>query len=215
MADTPLVISLCDRTGNAVAPWLAAGFECWTVDLRHRVGQQTTATGVVQIGADVTRWCPPLGRQIAFVFAFPPCTHLAVSGARWFRGKGLDALADTLRVVAACARICDASGAPYCIENPVSTLATYWRKPDFAFDPADYAGYLAEPESEAYTKKTCLWTGGGFQMPAKKSVPATDGSRMHRLSPSDDRADLRSVTPMGFATAVFNANSTRGGGGSD
>jgi hypothetical protein len=109
-------------------------------------------------------------------------------------------------VVASCNRICEASGVPFLIENPVSTLSTYWRKPDYKFDPCDYAGYLDDPAPEAYTKKTCLWVGGGFRMPAKKRVEPVLGSKTHLLGPSEERANLRSVTPAGFARAVFEAN---------
>jgi hypothetical protein len=109
--------------------------------------------------------------------------------------------------VAACARIAEASGAPYILENPRSTLATYWRKPDHEFDPCDYAGYLTVPDCEAYTKRTCLWTGNGFVMPPKRPVQPTLGSIMHRMPSSPDRADKRSVTPVGFAQAIFAANS--------
>jgi hypothetical protein len=117
------------------------------------------------------------------VFAFPPCTHLAASGARWFGDKGLSALRDSISLVEACRRICEWSGAPYCIENPIGTLSTYWRKPDYIFDPCDYGAYLTPP-SDAYTKKTCLWTGGGFVMPEKRPVAPTEGSRMHKLPPA-------------------------------
>jgi len=91
------------------------------------------------------------------------------------------------------------------IENPVSTLSTYWRKPDYMFDPCDYGRYL-DPPGDAYTKKTCLWVGNGFVMPPKKPVPPVEGSKIHRMPPSKDRGYLRSVTPMGFAEAVFQAN---------
>jgi hypothetical protein len=91
------------------------------------------------------------------------------------------------------------------IENPVSTVSSYWRKPDFTFDPCDYGGYLIPP-GDAYTKKTCLWTGNGFVMPKPKAVKAIEGSRMHRLPPSKNRAAPRSVTPKAFAQAVFEAN---------
>lgn len=198
-----LVLSLCDLTGNACKPWAEAGYECLTVDIQHPSGVGESVGNIRKVGADVTRFCPPLGRSIAFVFAFPPCTNLAVSGARWFRDKGLDGLVDALSVVAACKRICEASGAPYLLENPVSTLSTYWRKPDYVFDPCDYAGYLENPEKEAYTKKTCLWAGGGFVMPPERGVKATLGSKMHLMPPSAERANLRSVTPAGFSRAVF------------
>jgi hypothetical protein len=207
-----VVISLCDYSGIALEPWAAAGYECWAVDLKHPVGEPwgPERDGIWRIGADVTRWYPPLDvlavRPLAFLMAWPPCTDLAVSGARWFAHKGLDALSDALRIVSACQRFAEASGVPYLIENPVSTLSTYWRKPDYTFDPCDFAGYLDDPRPDAYTKRTCLWTGGGFVMSPRHRVEPVLGSKMHLLPPSEDRAELRSTTPRGFARAIFEAN---------
>ena len=113
---------------------------------------------------------------------------------------------EALQIVEACREICEASGVPWMIENPVGSLATYWRDPDHKFHPVHYSGYAPEPEADQYTKKTCLWTGGGFIMPDRKPGEPTLGSMMHRLPPSDDRADIRSATPLGFAYAVFEAN---------
>lgn len=204
MSGAGVVLSLCDKTGNAVKPWAAAGHQCICLDLQH--AGETTEGNITRIGADVRSWIPP-NTDYAIVLAFPPCTHTAVSGARWFKGKGLGKLIEALQVVEACKRICEWSGAPWMLENPVSTISTYWRKPDHSFNPCDYAGYLATPADDAYTKKTCLWTGAGFQMPATRGVFPSDGSRMHLMAPSEDRSDLRSASPMGFSTAVFEANS--------
>ncbi len=90
------------------------------------------------------------------------------------------------------------------IENPVSTLATYWRKPDHSFHPWQYTGFCL---GDNYTKKTCLWTGGGFVMPEPNVLAdSKPDDRIHKAPPSDERADFRSATPMGFARAVFQAN---------
>jgi hypothetical protein len=64
------------------------------------------------------------------------------------------------------------------------------------FDPADYG--------DPYTKRTCLW--GRFNAPYKTPVAATEGSKMHRMAPSPERAAKRSETPAGFARAFFEAN---------
>jgi hypothetical protein len=161
-----IVLSLCDRTGVMVRPWLLAGYECWIVDVQHPPGEvRTDDVGrgrLVTVGADVTRWLPPRS-EFRIVFGFPPCTNLAVSGSRWFKSKGLAGLIDGLRVVEGTREIAEWAGAPWMIENPVSTLSSYWRKPDHYFDPCDYAGLSGE--HEAYTKRTCLWTGNGFVMP--------------------------------------------------
>jgi hypothetical protein len=123
---------------------------------------------------------------------------LAVSGARWFPAKGLRRLSQAIELFAVSQEFCEWAGCPYLIENPVSTISSYWRKPDYSFDPCDYG--------DPYTKKTCLWTGGGFVMPTKNRVEPTEGSKMHLLPPSEDRANLRSATPPGFAKAVFESN---------
>lgn len=202
------VLSLCDHSGNAVRPWAEAGYNCICVDLKHEgISQEGNITFIC---ADVRKWKLPQ-KDYAFVFAFPPCTDLAVSGARWMQAKGLKALANAIEIVAACADICEASGAPYVLENPISTLATYWRKPDYIFDPCEFAGYLENPELEAYTKKTCLWVGNGFRMPDPRPVFPVLGSKMHRLPPGPGRAELRAITPQGFSLAVYLANTHRRG----
>jgi hypothetical protein len=94
------------------------------------------------------------------------------------------------------------------IENPVGMVSSYWRKPDCTFDPCDYGSYL-NPPGDSYTKKRCLWIGNGFVMPKTKRVIPIEGSKMHYLSPSKERQNLRSATPKGFAQAVFEANCRR------
>lgn len=182
-------------------PWADAGYACVAIDLQHsiRMGRLPVVPGGVALwwGDARSLTLEEIG-PVEAIFAFPPCTHLAVSGARDFQRKGLRLLIDALEIVEACRVLCENSGAPWMIENPVSTLSTYWREPDFRFDPCDYG--------DGYTKKTCLWTGGGFVMPEKNPVPITMPSHIHKMPPSAERANLRSATPMGFARAVFQAN---------
>lgn len=200
-----IVVSLCDYTGNFVKPWAEAGYECYCVDVQHSIRKERVEGNIHYVWGDVRSWAPPAREGIAFVAAFPPCTHLAVSGARDFKTKGLPLLADSLELFNACRVAAEWSGAPYFIENPVGALSSHHRKPDHIFDPCDYGGYL-DPPGDAYTKKTCLWTGGGFVMPEKRHVFPTEGSRMHFVPPGPGRADVRSATPMGFARAVFEAH---------
>ena len=91
------------------------------------------------------------------------------------------------------------------IENPVSTISTYWRKPDHIFHPYEWS--VIAPEDN-YTKKTCLWVGNGFVMPdadMDNSLGDAD-NRIHYMAPGPERATLRSQTPKGFAKAVYEAN---------
>ena len=191
-----IVISCFDLSTNMVQPWSEAGFVCYCVDLQHPKGETRTGN-IIRVGADMRDWLPPR-QPIAFAAFFPPCTDVAVSGARWFKDKGLGSLIDSLELFDVSVKLAEWTGAPYVIENPVSVVSSYWRKPDHTFDPCDYG--------DPYTKKTCLWTGGGFVMPPKFPVEPTEGSKMHLLSPSPNRANLRSETPMGFVRAVFDAN---------
>jgi hypothetical protein len=191
-----IVISCFDYSTNMVKPWADAGFRCYCVDIQHPAGE-TIDGNIVRVGADMLDWWPPRG-NIVFASFFPPCTDVAVSGARWFKDKGIGALIRALQLFEVSIKIAEWSGAKYIIENPVTTVSTYWRKPDYMFNPNDYG--------DPYTKETCLWTGGGFVMPPKEWVEPVQGSKMWLLPPSDNRANLRSETPMGFVNAVFEAN---------
>ena len=152
-------------------PWRAAGFRVIRLDLFNdqpfRVpepGESVAVQANLLTGVPAEMMAPEFLEQVAFVAAFPPCTHLAVSGARWFKGKGLRALADSIHMFATAAEFCEAAGAPYLIENPVSTISTYWRQPDHTFHPWHFNQLDA---ASSYTKKTCLWVGGGFRMPLR------------------------------------------------
>jgi len=213
-----IVLSLADLTGNAVQPWLEAGYEAFLVDPQH---ETTRVEGpVTKFAGTIEQAMPAIGEliranRVAMVFGWPPCTHLAVSGAKHFQRKmtdktwehyqGPNMWIDAMRIVQECANVGQLSGAPWFVENPVSRIATLWRKPDYIFHPWQYTAY--EP-ADSYTKKTCLWTGGGFVMPAPAVDPAMGepDNRIHFASPGPERANIRSVTPMGFARAVFAAN---------
>lgn len=218
MSGRKIVISLCDLTGNFTKPWQDAGYDVVLVDPQHgeSATEQISRDGqkIVRLAETVEGAMDFLGRvirnrDIAFVAGWPPCTDMAVSGARWFASKReVDPHFQTRAVMVAeqCRTIARLSGAPYLIENPVSILSSVFGSPDHIFNPSDYTGW--EP-ADNYTKRTCLWTGNGFVMPVPQrdeSLGAPD-NRIHFASPGPERANFRSATPMGFARAVFNANS--------
>jgi hypothetical protein len=176
------ILSLFDFTGNWSRPYREAGYDVRQIDLKH--------------GEDV-RLFEALPYPVRGVLAAPPCTEFAGSGARWWAGKGEEVLLDGLSTVdAACRIILIHRPQWWVIENPVGRLNRWLGEPVMLFDPADYG--------DAYTKRTCLW--GRFNAPYKARVPATEGSRMHLMSPSPDRAARRSETPAGFSQAFFEAN---------
>lgn len=162
--------------------------------------------------------------RAAFLSAFPVCTDMAVSGAKHFASKArinpeFQNEAATHAVMASI--LADNIGCPWYVENPVSVLSTLWRKPDHTFHPYEFGGYLPADDShprysahiaarDAYSKKTCLWTGGGFAMPATKSVDCVSfgaSSQFAKLGGKSQKTkNIRSATPRGFALAVCLAN---------
>jgi hypothetical protein len=203
------VLSLCDLTGNFVQPWIDAGYEAVIVDPQHLIDHE--ANGSRRIAARVDGCLSQIREllpDLAFVAAFPPCTDLAVSGARWFKEKAkIDHLfqARAGMVAEQCRTIGELSGAPYFVENPVSVLSSLWGPADYTFDPCDYTAWEI---SDNYVKRTCLWTGNGFKMPPphKDKALGEPDTRIHDAPPGPDRANFRSATPMGFARAVYEAN---------
>jgi hypothetical protein len=177
------ILSLCDRTGEWPRPYREAGYDVISLDLQR--GEDVRLLRITDL--------PP----VRGILAAPPCTEFASSGARWWASKGDQALLEGLSVVDACLRVVHVL-APlwWALENPVGRLRDYIGPPTYAFDPCDYG--------DPYTKRTQLW--GRFNAPRLAPVEPSQGSKMHLLSPSADRADLRSVTPPGFARAFFASN---------
>ena len=231
------VISLYDYTGEALKPWAEAGYTCHAFDIQHsfvepEVQAFDSGGSITYNFADLhdDNWLNAIHSEFAdkpvvFGMAFPVCTDMAVSGAAHFKAKAErnpSFQMDAVGYARDCAFFFEVLGVPYFIENPVSVLATQWRKPDYRFHPYEYGEYLDDHEAvhprwpdyiadrDAYTKKTCLWTGGGFVMPTKiPTCKPTGYSTQHlKLGGKSQRTkDIRSATPRGFAKAVceFNA----------
>lgn len=149
---------------------------------------------------------PLLKQDWDMIIAFPPCTHLAVSGARWFKEKqkdgrqqqGIDFFLQFANTK--CRRIA--------IENPVGIMSTVWRKPDQIIQPY-YFG-------DSYSKKTCLWLEGlPLLIPTNivdkgEQVKYKSGRIMPKWYadafklPPRERAKIRSKTFTGIAKAMAN-----------
>lgn len=191
-----------DHSGVAAEPWAAAGVLCYCIDVQHPRGE-TREGNIIKVGADALAWLPP-HHDWVFAGFFPPCTDVAVSGARWFRDKGLGSLINALQLFKRSVDIAELLRCPYFIENPTSMVSSYWRKPDHSFHPWQFADL--EPDDN-YTKLTHLWTGGGFVMPEGLREPLSKpDNRIHHARPGPDRANFRSKTPRGFSLANFHAN---------
>lgn len=119
----------------------------------------------------------------------PPCTHLAVSGARWFNDKQAEQAAalDFVR------KLMTANIDRICIENPISIISSKIRKPDQIIQPWMFG--------HGETKATCLWLKN---LPPLVPTDIVDGreAKVHKMPPSEDRWKLRSKTYEGVAKAM-------------
>jgi site-specific DNA-cytosine methylase len=122
----------------------------------------------------------------------PPCTHLAVSGARWFKYKKQEQETALLFVQ----RLMNAPIKKICIENPVSIISTKIRKPDQIIQPWMFG--------EPYQKTTCLWLKN---LPLLKPTNIVSGreQKCWKEAPGPDRWKNRSRTYQGIAKAMADA----------
>lgn len=123
------------------------------------------------------------------MIAHPPCTHLSVSGARWFKDK-LTEQAEALGFVRL---LLAAPVARIALENPISIISSHIRKPDQIIQPWQFG--------HGETKATCLWLKG---LPKLVPTDVVDGreAKVHRMPPGPDRWKLRSTTYQGIADAM-------------
>lgn len=123
--------------------------------------------------------------------AHPPCTHLAVSGARWFHKKRQEQ-EEALDFVR---RLMSAPIEQIAIENPVSVISSLIRKPDQIIHPWMFG--------HGETKATCLWLKNLPPLQPTDVVPGRE-NKVHRMPPSEHRWKLRSLTYQGIADAMGN-----------
>ena len=125
------------------------------------------------------------------MIAHPPCTHLAVSGARHFKAKKESGVQqEALEFVR---RLLAAPIPKIALENPISIISSVIRKPDQIIQPWQFG--------HGETKSTCLWLNGLPKLVPTSIVEGRD-DRIHKMPPSPDRWKLRSTTYQGIADAM-------------
>jgi len=125
------------------------------------------------------------------MIAHPPCTHLAVSGARWFKDK-VEEQKEALEFVQ---RLMDAPIDKIAIENPISIISSHIRKPEQIIQPWMFG--------HGETKATCLWLKGLPKLFATNVVEGRE-AKIHKMSPGPNRWKERSKTYQGIAIAMAN-----------
>lgn len=178
------VAVICEFSGTVRDAFIRQGHEAISFDL---INSESTS------GPHVTGDVELLGRdyfsQFDLAICHPPCTYLAVSGARWFSSR-LDKQEQALSFVKwlMCLPVLKIA-----IENPVSVISTHIQKPDQIIQPWMFG--------HGETKKTCLWLKGLPKLVATKVV---DGRvpKIHLMPPSVSRGRERSRTCEGIAEAM-------------
>ena len=122
----------------------------------RRLGHEAYSCDILPTSGDRPEWHlqqdvePLLKDDWDLIIAFPPCTHLAVSGAAWFEQKRLDGRQQ--QGIDFFMLFTDLSCEKVAIENPVGIMSTNYRKPDQIIQPYEFG--------DPYSKKTCLWLKG-------------------------------------------------------
>ena len=176
------VLVACEFSGVVRRAFRDRGHDAWSCDLLEAEdGSEFHIKQDAQWLAYEERW--------DLMIAHPPCTHLAVSGARWFKEKRFEQK-EALYFVRT---LLYAPIPRICIENPVSIISTAIRKPDQIIQPWQFG--------HGETKATCLWLKG---LPKLTPTNIVDGreAKVHRMPPGPDRWKERSRTYAGIAAAM-------------
>lgn len=176
------VLVACEYSGRVRNAFRALGHDAMSCDLLP-----TDAPGPHHQG-DVF---DILGDGWDLMIAHPPCTHLAVSGARHFAAKQANGVQQ--EALAFVQRLMDAPIARIAIENPISIISSRIRKPDQIIQPWQFG--------HGETKATCLWLKGLSKLVPTNIVEGR-ADRIHKMPPSPDRWKLRSTTYQGIADAM-------------
>jgi site-specific DNA-cytosine methylase len=176
------VLVACEFSGIVRDAFRAKGHEAWSCDLLPTEGDPAWHIwGDVLASLDRGGW--------DLMIAHPPCTHLAVSGARWWKDKQ----AEQKEAIQFVCRLLDAPIPRICIENPVGILSTAIEPPEQYIQPWQFG--------HGETKKTGLWLKN---LPLLKPTSIVEGreARVHRMAPGPDRWRERSRTYPGIAQAM-------------
>jgi len=174
------VLVACEFSGVVRDAFASYGHDAWSCDLlpteRDGLHIQDDVLGVLDKGWNL-------------LIAHPPCTHLAVSGARWFKYKQEEQKEALAFVVA----LMDAPIPHIALENPISVISSKVRKPDQIVQPWQFG--------HGETKATCLWLKN---LPLLVPTQVVEGriARVHREPPSENRWKNRSRTYEGIAKAM-------------
>lgn len=185
MKKDAMILVACEESGTVTEAFVNLGFtNVYSCDLLPTSGNyperhlQCDALELLKM-----RW--------DMILAFPPCTDLAVSGARYFAEKRADGR--QRKSIDFFMKFANADCPKIAIENPVGIMSTVWRKPDQIVQPWMFG--------HGEIKATCLWLKG-LPLLTPSNIVTGREQRVWRMPPGPDRARLRSKTYTGVAQAM-------------
>lgn len=175
------ILIACEFSGIVREAFRAKGHNAWSCDLLP-----ADDNSKYHIKGNVAEY---LFHGWDLMIAFPPCTHLAVSGARWFKGKEKE----QQKALYFVRMFMSAPIKKIALENPIGVISTQIRKPDQIIQPWQFG--------HGETKATCLWLNG---LPKLEHTKIVEGRKpkVHYASPGPDRWKKRSITYQGIADAM-------------
>lgn len=179
------VLIACEFSGVVRRAFRERGHDAWSCDLL-----QADDSSPYHIRQNVMEH-NLLGEGWDLMIAHPPCTYLAVCGARWWKRDGI--MAKQLDAIEFVRGLWDAPIPRIAIENPVGILSTCNRKPDQIIQPWQFG--------HGETKATCLWLKNLPKLVPTNIVEGRE-ARIHKMPPSKDRSKERSRTYQGIANAM-------------
>ena len=176
------ILIACEYSGTVREAFSKLGHDAWSCDIL-----ETEIPGN-HLQCDVREI---LGDGWDMMIAHPPCTHLAVSGARWFKDKKVEQ-AEALEFVRL---LLNAPISKIALENPISIISSHIRKPDQIIQPWQFG--------HGETKATCLWLQN---LPKLQPTNIVEGreQRIWKMPPGENRWKERSRTFEGIAQAMAN-----------
>lgn len=178
------ILIACEESQEVTKAFRKLGHEAYSCDLQECSGGHPEW----HIQGDVA---PLLLETWGLIIAFPPCTDLAVSGARWFPEK--IANGSQQKGIGFFMEFANYDLCPIAIENPIGIMSSKYRKPDQIIQPWQYG--------HGETKATCLWLKGLPKLMPTNIVEGRE-QRTWKLPPTADRGMLRSKTFPGIAEAM-------------
>lgn len=184
------VLVACEYSGIVREAFNKMGHNAWSCDLLPTEIEGNHIQGdILHLLNDDDYW--------DLMIAHPPCTHLAVSGARWFKDKK----EEQKQAIEFFMALVNSTIKKICVENPVSIMSTRYRKPDQIIQPWQF-GHDA-------SKRTCLWLKNlpllePTEIIIKDIYANQTPSGQNKLGPSPDRGKIRGKTYKGIAEAMAN-----------